>query len=58
VHWNGTAWKHVPSPPGDLSGVAATSAQNAWAVGIGESGQAVILRWNGQLWKQLPGPAV
>ena len=36
VHWNGTAWKQVPSPaPADssLSGVAATSASNAWAVG-------------------------
>jgi hypothetical protein len=58
VHWNGTAWKHVPSPAGALSGVAATSARNAWAVGIGEKGQALILRWNGRLWTQEPGPAV
>ena len=37
--WNGSAWKQVPSPdPGGsavfniLSGVAATSSSNAWAV--------------------------
>ena len=39
-HWNGTAWKVQPSPdPGgstqrnELSGVAAASASDAWAVG-------------------------
>ena len=36
-HWNGKAWKRVPSPsPGPaqlIGGVAATSARNAWAVG-------------------------
>jgi hypothetical protein len=40
VHWNGTAWRRVPSPDsrgGWLSGVAATSAGNAWAVGFAGS---------------------
>jgi len=48
LHWNGTAWKRVPSPspPGSLLSVAATSARNAWAVGTG------ILHWNGTAWKQ------
>ena len=36
-HWNGSAWKVVPSPggssPGQLFGVAATSPTNVWAVG-------------------------
>ena len=49
VHWNGTAWKTVPSPdPGgssrfnDLSGIAASSAGNAWAVGdYADSGLAI-----------------
>ncbi len=36
--WNGTAWTQVPSPSpsaagNELSGVAATSASNVWAVG-------------------------
>jgi hypothetical protein len=42
----------------NLYGVAATSASSAWAVGIGESGQALILRLSGQLWTKMPGPAV
>src|ERR1035441_6029985 len=39
LRWNGTAWKQVPSPdlgppvPAGLDGVAATSADSAWAVG-------------------------
>jgi hypothetical protein len=64
VHWNGTAWKQVPSPGaagGSLAAVAATSAKNAWAVGCtGCSGSGVsrplILRWNGTAWKQVASP--
>jgi hypothetical protein len=68
LHWNGTAWKQVPSPspaPGSsLSSVAATSASNAWAVGCtafcflsSSSPATVILHWNGTAWKQVPSPA-
>jgi hypothetical protein len=68
LHWNGTAWKHVPSPsPGSgsaLSSVAAVSARSAWAVGCtafcflhSVSPQTVILHWNGTAWKQEPSPA-
>jgi len=46
-HWNGTAWRRVASPnPGGpsnenvLSGVAATSATNIWAVGLYSNGTA------------------
>jgi hypothetical protein len=60
MHWNGTAWTPVPSPnpvPGGdtLSGVAAVSASDAWAVG-GKNGRTLILRWNGTVWRQMPGP--
>src|SRR5215472_4972187 len=69
LHWNGTAWKRVPSPspgPGSaLSSVAATSASNAWAVGCtafcflsSASPQTVILRWNGTAWKRVPSPGL
>jgi len=58
-HWNGTAWKRVPSPTPDtpknlpmgpkvLTSVAATSATNAWAVGYyfnGAANQALALHW-------------
>ena len=63
VRWRGSAWKKVASPdPGgpshdnELSGVAATSASAAWAVGGYVSGTAfktLILRWNGAAWKQV-----
>src|SRR5580692_8753641 len=48
----------APSAPstfgGILYGVAATSASNAWAVGItGPGGRALILRWNGRAWKRV-----
>jgi len=53
LHWNGTAWKQVTSPnPGantDLVAVAATSARNAWAVGLAGSAMAAPLQ---------PGPAM
>jgi hypothetical protein len=64
TRWNGTRWVRVPSPnPGGtgsgsanvLSGVVATSATNAWAVGHyvnSTSNGPVILHWNGRAWKQ------
>jgi hypothetical protein len=36
LHGNGTKWAQVTSPkpvPGELTAVAASSADNAWAVG-------------------------
>ena len=64
-HWNGTAWTQVPSPnapstDNELSGVTATSATDAWAVG--DSGpspftQALIVHWNGTAWTQVPSPS-
>ena|SRR5215469_11046920 len=76
-HWNGTAWKLVPSPNGTarqrgpslsrkimpvawLSGVAATSAANAWAVGghwVGDAAQSLILHWDGSKWQPVPSPS-
>ncbi|HEY8300266.1 MAG TPA: hypothetical protein VIG48_00060 [Jatrophihabitans sp.] len=45
---------------GDLSGVAATSARNAWAVGSGgsfSSPRILIVHWNGTGWVRVPSPA-
>lgn len=65
AHWNGLTWSQVPSPsPGvtgsALSGVAATSAKNAWAVGYytdaGSFGQTLIEHWDGTKWKRVPSP--
>ena len=58
LRWNGAAWKQVPSPSpapsAVLSGVAATSASSAWAVGSTSNStvsKTLVLRWNGKTWK-------
>ena len=65
MHWNGTRWTRVPSPNpmagGNLlTGVAAVSPTDAWAVGWGYSqtvnGATVILHWNGARWTRVPSP--
>ncbi len=65
-HWNGTSWQVVPSPDPSgssnynvLSGVAATSATSAWAVGTyfnGTALQTLIEHWNGASWAVVPSP--
>jgi hypothetical protein len=64
VHWNGKTWRPVPVPvtsTGVLSGVAATSWSDVWAVGYAGNTvtQVAILHWNGHGWKRAPyrGPA-
>jgi hypothetical protein len=64
-HWNGRAWKQVPSPsPGsfmdEVNTVRRLSATNIWAVGwyAGSNilDRSLILHWNGRTWRQLPSP--
>ena len=66
VRWDGRAWKPVPAPGGhrltspqggSLNGVAAVSADDAWAVGAGMFNRALIERWDGAAWTRVPGPA-
>lgn len=61
VHWNGTAWKVVPTPSPDpgvnvLSAVGAATINDAWAVGE-TGGNTFILHWNGAFWTQAPSPS-
>jgi hypothetical protein len=67
LHWNGTSWKQVTSPdPGTsarynaLSGVTATSASNAWAVGYYVNSayvaQTLTMHWNGTTWSKVASP--
>jgi hypothetical protein len=64
-HWNGKAWKVQASPnpskiDSELYGVAATSAKNAWAVGIDCSKSAcrtLVEHWNGKAWKAQASPS-
>lgn len=60
LHWNGTAWRRVPSPSPVLASVlervTVISATDAWAVG--SSGRRVLIEhWNGRAWRRTPAPA-
>ncbi|MEO8972853.1 MAG: hypothetical protein ABI406_14790 [Ktedonobacteraceae bacterium] len=65
-HWNGSVWSVVTSPsPGPstlikLTGVAALTSSNAWAVGYYQdnSGSVVTLaeHWNGSAWSVVTSP--
>ena len=62
LHWNGTAWSKVASPspggPDFLTGLSASSATNAWAVGSSGAGYptTLILHWNGTTWSRVSSP--
>ena len=64
LHWNGHKWSRLASPSlggpatgNFLFGVTATSAKNAWAVGV-FGFDTLILRWNGARWAHVPSPTV
>jgi len=49
------------STEGQLTGVAAASASNAWAVGAAgsdASGKVLMLHWNGKAWSRVTSPKV
>jgi hypothetical protein len=64
-HWNGKAWKLIPSPsPGgatgqsNLYGVAVRSS-HAWTIGQywnGKAWQTLTEHWNGKAWRRVPSP--
>ncbi len=67
AHWNGTSWSQQasPNPAGfssgsQLSGVAATSSSDAWAVGASShsftNSRTLIAHWDGTAWTQVPSP--
>ncbi len=69
LHWDGTAWKQVPSPSpagtssGDVNqllAVTASSATSAWAVGDygarGSVTKTLVLHWNGTSWRRVASP--
>src|SRR5262249_51538644 len=68
AHWDGSQWQVVPSPdprPGgqgdsELSGVAAISPTDIWAVGtVGAFGnlQTLSEHWDGTGWSIIPSPS-
>jgi hypothetical protein len=57
LHWNGTDWRQVPQPVralwDGLTGVAAVSTNDVWAVGNGYFGPFII-HWDGSRWNEVP----
>jgi hypothetical protein len=64
VHWNGSSWTIMPTPTltggakSTLNGVVALSANNAWAVGKGRNGAALVEHWYGSAWSVVASPNV
>jgi hypothetical protein len=61
-HWNGSHWQIAPSPAvgkdgGWLTGLAALSARNVWAVG-GRPAGALIEHWSGGKWRLVPAAKI
>jgi hypothetical protein len=64
LHWDGTAWKQVPTPKGvlrevDPAGVVAISAKNVWMIANGVvTAYGVAMHWDGRRWRifHLDGP--
>ena len=69
-HWDGTAWRVVPSPNrlttpnrntiNALNGVTAVAPDDVWAVGytvsLDASYQTLVLHWNGADWSVVDSP--
>jgi hypothetical protein len=60
LHWNGATWGVFPAPTGGddatLYGLSASSADNAWAVGIRFDGNLIhglTLHWDGTSWTEV-----
>ncbi|MGA7732261.1 MAG: S-layer homology domain-containing protein [Chloroflexia bacterium] len=69
MHWDGAQWTLVPSPNRSryqyddwLTGVAAVSADDVWAVGYYQQTQpnfhlrTSIMHWDGTAWQTVPSP--
>jgi hypothetical protein len=61
-HWNGTSWSSVSSPSSanyELDGVSASSAADAWIVGVNSTNggrRTLIEHWNGSSWSIVTSP--
>jgi hypothetical protein len=59
-HWNGSSWSAVSSQVGELWGVVALSATDAWTVGNRPSGSgytSLIEQWSGSSWNVVTPPS-
>jgi len=57
-HWNGSAWRIVPSPSGGvLDAVTASAAGGVWAAGTSAQGHSLAERWTGTRWSVATTPS-
>lgn len=65
VHWDGSNWAEVEIPRianrhHELSGVAAVSSDDVWAVGdyrnVAGAFRGVVYHWDGAAWSHVPSP--
>ena len=59
-HWDGTSWTVASSPKvhgssAFLQGIAATSANDVWAVGFADA-STLVEHWDGASWSIVPSP--
>jgi hypothetical protein len=54
--WNGRAWQAMPAPSGAVSGIAATSPANAWALEVPSTtasrARLLAQHWTGRSWSK------
>jgi hypothetical protein len=58
-HWDGTAWRVVPSPDvgrGQVWGLAAVAANDVWAVGELTDASTLVEHWDGSSWSRVQAP--
>lgn len=53
LHWDGERWSRVASHSGELTAVAASTTDEAWAVGI-DNNHGILLKWDGTKWQDYP----
>jgi hypothetical protein len=63
LRWNGNRWSRARLPGswrGGMAAVAASSASNAWAVGMNASAMKIahLLHWNGRRWQNATLPNI
>lgn len=52
-HWNGSKWTKVLDTNYLISDMGFADKNNGWAVGSGDSNEAIILYWNGGEWQNI-----
>jgi hypothetical protein len=63
LHWNGQEWSKLTRPEGRIWDMAASAADDVWAVGTEYRehevyGNIITLHWDGRIWTSVPAPEI